>query len=145
MPHPLQGSCHCGNLSVVVELSRDPADYTPRACDCDFCRKHGAAYLSDPLGSLSIHCRSDTDSLRYRQGSGTVEFLLCRGCGVLISALWEDQGQSFAALNAQILDNPGTLGAPQPASPRQLPLEERKKRWRKLWFADVRITQDTPD
>lgn len=145
MPQPLQGSCHCGNLSVRAELSRAHSEYTPRACDCDFCRKHGAAYISDPQGKLAIHCHSADDSLRYRQGSGTVEFLVCRRCGVLASALWEDGGQTFAALNAQILDNPATLGASQPASPRQLPLEERKERWRKLWFADVRITQDTTD
>ncbi|MFV3333404.1 GFA family protein [Pseudomonas sp. NY15437] len=141
----LQGSCHCGSLAVRTELSHDPADYTPRACDCDFCRKHGAAYISDAQGQLAIHCRSAADSLRYRQGSGTVEFLLCRRCGVLTAALWEDAGKTYAALNVQILDNPATLGAPQPASPRQLPLNERKERWRKLWFADVRITRDTTD
>ncbi|QRY77116.1 hypothetical protein JVX91_16010 [Pseudomonas sp. PDNC002] len=145
MNYPLQGSCHCGNLAVRLELSRDPADYTPRACDCTFCRRHGAAYISDPHGRLAIHCRSDADSQRYRHGSSTVDFLLCRCCGVLTCVLWKDGGITYAALNAQILDNPVTLGAPQPASPAQLPLPERKERWRKLWFADVRITRDTMD
>lgn len=145
MHHPFQGSCHCGNLSVRGEFSRDPRDYTPRACDCTFCRKHGAAYLSDPNGTLSIHCQSAAETLRYRQGSGTVEFLLCRRCGVVAGVVWSDENQTYAALNAQILDNPAILAAPQPASPAQMPLPERKARWRKLWFANVRITQDTTD
>lgn len=74
-----------------------------------------------------------------------MEFLLCLGCGVVVGVLWEDAGTTYAALNAQILDNHAILGATQPASPAQLPLQERMARWRKLWFADVRITQDTTD
>ena len=145
MHQPFSASCPCGNLSVRGEFSRPANEYTPRACDCEFCRKHGATYVSDPEGALAIHCRSSADTLRYRQGSGTAEFLLCRRCGVLAGVLWSDEGKSYAALNARILDNPATLGAAQPASPRQLPLDERKDRWRRLWFADVRITQDTTD
>ncbi|WP_152222726.1 GFA family protein [Pseudomonas sp. SCB32] len=145
MTNLIQGHCHCANISVQAELSRKPDQFTPRACDCDFCRKHGAAYISDAQGKLSIQCRSAANALRYHQGSGTVDFLLCRHCGVLVAALWEDNGRTYAALNAQILDNPATLGAPQPASPRLLPLQERMARWRTLWFADVRITQDTMD
>lgn len=64
---------------------------------------------------------------------------------MLTSGLWDDDGKTYAALNARIRDNPATLGASQPASPRQLPLEERKERWRELWFANVHITQDTLD
>ncbi|MCP8465610.1 hypothetical protein NK553_16800 [Pseudomonas sp. ZM23] len=64
---------------------------------------------------------------------------------MLACTLWQDEGKTFAALNAQILDNPATLGASQPASPRQLPLDERKARWRRLWFADVSIPRETTD
>ena len=53
----LSGGCHCGNLRLQVELTRIPGEYSPRACDCDFCCKHGAAWLSDPQGSLRISVR----------------------------------------------------------------------------------------
>jgi hypothetical protein len=30
----LQGGCHCGNLALDAELTRQPAEMQPRACDC---------------------------------------------------------------------------------------------------------------
>ncbi len=50
----LSGACHCGALRLQLTLPGDPADYAPRACDCDFCRKHGAAFVSHPTGALRI-------------------------------------------------------------------------------------------
>lgn len=90
MNYPLEGGCHCGNLRINAELSRAPAGINPRACDCGFCRKHGAAYISDARGKLAIHVLSSDHTLHYRQGSGTVDFLLCRRCGVLACTLWQD-------------------------------------------------------
>src|SRR5437762_851279 len=64
----LKGGCHCGNISIEMTLTQTAASYIPRACDCDFCRKHSAAYVSDPKGSLSIKVK-DNDALgAYRQG-----------------------------------------------------------------------------
>jgi hypothetical protein len=52
--HRLHASCHCQNIVLELELTRPPETYAPRACDCDFCTKHGATYLSDPGGTLAI-------------------------------------------------------------------------------------------
>ena len=38
----LAGSCHCQRLQLALHGSLDPAATSPRACDCDFCRKHAA-------------------------------------------------------------------------------------------------------
>ena len=48
----LSGACHCGALRLQLTLPGDPADYAPRACDCDFCRKHGAAFF--PLAAQNV-------------------------------------------------------------------------------------------
>ena len=40
-------SCHCGNISVELRFSKELSAYVPRACDCDFCIKHGAATLAN--------------------------------------------------------------------------------------------------
>ena len=137
--HTLAGGCHCGNIRVQLELTGPPASYHPRACDCDFCRKHAAAYVSDNRGSLRIRIRDERQAGRYRQGSGTAELLVCRECGVLVGALYRDGGQLYAAVNARVIDRPGPFGAEQVVSPQTLTPPDRVKRWQDIWFADVSV------
>jgi len=50
----LRGGCHCGNLKVALETSLDPSVLQLRACQCSFCRRHGAVTTSDPAGRLLV-------------------------------------------------------------------------------------------
>jgi hypothetical protein len=131
----LAGGCHCGNITVSVELERAPGTCAPRACDCEFCRKHGAAWVSDPQGSLAIRIRDARDAGRYRQGAGIAEMLLCRNCGVLVSALWREQ-RLYGVVNASVLDAREAFCAPQPVSPRELSADQKTRRWQSIWFAN---------
>jgi hypothetical protein len=134
----LGGGCHCGNIAVEVELPRAPATYHPRACDCEFCRKHGAAYVSDPQGALRILIRDQRHAGRYTQGSGMAELLLCRNCGVLAGALYAEHGRLYATVNARILDPAaGQFAAEQPVSPQTLADREKVQRWKDIWFSSV--------
>jgi hypothetical protein len=137
--HELSGGCHCGNLLVQLRLTRPPDTYHPRACDCDFCRKHGAAYVSDPRGSLLIRISDERQAGKYQQGSGQAELLLCRNCGVLVGAVYRGEGRVYAAVNATILDAAARLGAPQPVSPKSLSGRDKAQRWREIWFSDVSL------
>jgi hypothetical protein len=137
--HKVSGGCHCGNIRVELELSRTPETYHPRACDCDFCRKHSATYLSDAQGSLVIRLKHEADSGRYHQGSGLAECLLCRNCGVLIGALFQSHTQLYATINVKALDARVTFGAEQCVSPKQLSESEKVKRWQDIWFSNVLI------
>jgi len=139
----VSGGCHCGNFSVELLLTRAPDSYSPRACDCDFCRKHGAAYVSDPVGALHIRIADPTHAGRYRQGSGQAEMLLCRRCGVLLGALFTDGGRCCATVNAQVLDPAVRLGAATVVSPKSLSAGEKAARWPNIWFANVSIA--SPD
>jgi hypothetical protein len=141
--HRVSGGCHCGNIVVELELTQPPASYRPRACDCEFCRKHGAAYVSDPAGALRIRVKDPGQTGRYRQGSGTAELLLCRHCGVLVAPLYSHAGRLHAAVNAQVIDIATHFGASQPVSPRTLSAGEKVQRWQDLWFSNVSI--DAPD
>jgi len=138
--HTVRGGCHCGNIAVELALSAAPETYQPRACDCDFCRKHGAAYVSDPQGALAIHIRSEDQSGRYRQGSATAELLVCRNCGVLVGALYRAEGRLYASVNARTLEATAVFGSEQPVSPRKLSAPDKVQRWQRIWFADVSIT-----
>jgi hypothetical protein len=133
----MDGGCHCGNISLDIELSRLPGAYTPRACDCAFCTKHGAAYISDPRGSLRIQIRNREHSRIYRQGSGTAEFLLCANCGVLIGAFYRDHDQVYATINVKVTGRPTDFGAEQSASPQTLSPSDKVSRWKSLWFSNV--------
>jgi hypothetical protein len=126
------GGCHCGNLRVRLELARAATAYSPRACDCEFCRKHGVAWVSDPDGALRIQIIDDRELARYRQGSGSAEMLLCRVCGVVVAATYHSR---HAAVNARVLD--AAFAADQVVSPRLLSPDDKTQRWQALWFADV--------
>jgi hypothetical protein len=137
--HKMSGGCHCGNIRVDLELTRAPGTYTPRACDCDFCRKHGAAYVSDAHGSLLIRIEDQGNSGKYRQGSGLAEFLLCRNCGVLVGVLHRGASGLYAAVNVNATDVRTDFGAEQPASPKNLSANEKTQRWQEIWFANVKL------
>ena len=137
--HVLNGGCHCGKLLVRMELTRPPASYNPRACDCDFCRKHAAAYVSDPKGALLIRIADPQSAGRYRQGSGLAELLFCDTCGVAVGALYRDEARLYGVVNARVLGDAAGFGAEQTVSPQRLSPDEKVSRWRKVWFADVSI------
>ena len=138
----LNGGCHCGNIAVSVELTSAADAYHPRACDCDFCTKHGATWVSDPRGSLGIRIREESDATRYTQGAGIAEMLLCRRCGVLVAALWRAP-PLYGVVNAAALETRSEFADTKPVSPKELSAEDKMSRWRSIWFAKVTVTQGT--
>jgi hypothetical protein len=157
----VHGGCYCGNLRLEIELTQELARYQPRACDCGFCTKHGAAYLSDPQGTLRIRIADPTSITRYRQGSELAEMLLCSQCGVLVGAVYRAGERIYATVNVRAIEGtarwPSTersevgsegrearlatypFGSPQSVSPRLLSGDDKVARWQSLWFADVEI------
>ena len=143
--HRLTGGCHCGNISVAVALTRPPEAYAPRCCDCDFCRKHGAAYVSDPDGSLAVRIKDQSSTMHYRQGSEAAECLICAKCGIYVLALYRDQdGVAYGAVNVRTLDGPVLLGQVQPVSPKQLSKDDKVVRWKEIWFRGVTLQAPRP-
>jgi hypothetical protein len=136
------GGCHCGNILVEIEFTHAPGAYNPRACDCDFCRKHGAAYVSDAQGSLLVRIKSERDSGKYHQGSGQADLLVCRNCGVLVGAFHSSDGRLYAAVNARIMDARVIFGAEQSVSPKKLSDSEKVGRWQEIWFSKVSLVHD---
>jgi len=141
--HTVSGGCHCENILLHLELARAPASYSPRACDCSFCRKHQAAYVSDPQGALRIRLADPGKAGRYRQGSGQAEMLFCTTCGVLLGALYQGAARAYATVNARVIDPAVRFGAESVVSPQTLAASAKATRWQELWFANVSI--GTPD
>ena len=134
-----RGGCHCGQLRATFSTALDPASIIPRACDCSFCQKHGAAYVSDPAGQLCIAMQSSDALRRYRQGSNTAEFLLCDRCGVLVAIVFEHNARIYGAVNARSLEGPTGFASVVPASPQLLAPGEKVARWSQLWVPDVEL------
>lgn len=132
----LQGSCHCGNIRTAIRLTRSPESYSPRACDCGFCLKHAASYLSDPEGAVEIHAREPLHVGRYKQGSNTAEFLFCKCCGVLVGAVYRSLDGTFAAINSKLIEE-ARFGPETAVSPQRLSAGEKTQRWEAVWFSKV--------
>lgn len=134
----LRGGCHCGALWLVYHTALPIAETAPRACDCSFCRMHGAAYVSDPVGALTIRV-SAVDCLQsYRHGSEAALFRLCGRCGVLVAVTYEQDGRDYAAVNAGCLDERDGFAASVDASPQRLSREQKIDRWTRMWVPRVR-------
>ncbi|HEX2669014.1 MAG TPA: aldehyde-activating protein [Gammaproteobacteria bacterium] len=108
----LAGRCHCGNLTLEFETALDPSALPLRACQCSFCRAHGALSTSDPAGRVSVSAGDASMVQKYRFGLRITDFILCRRCGVYLLAVAEMGGVRYAVLNANALDERARLTSP---------------------------------
>ena len=97
--HIFEGRCHCGAIGFTFRASQPPAQWVVRACQCSFCRGHGARTTSDPNGSVTFQIAEPSKLRRYRFGTRTSDFLICRDCGVYVAALVTSRSGQFATLN----------------------------------------------
>lgn len=110
------GGCHCGNITVQLRLSQPPETMPLRSCSCSFCRSHGTRTISDRDGLAEIAAADPSQVERYRFGSRTADYLLCRRCGVYIGAVCETSSGLRAVINVNCLDDRAAFTQP-PAAP----------------------------
>jgi hypothetical protein len=128
------GQCHCGNISVIFQSDKDTKDFVPRICECTFCTKHGARWISDPAGTVIVTIKDDTRVSKYAFGHETAEFITCSRCGVTLLAVSEIEGNRHAVLNVNVLDDQGSFTGTESAfdydAESELSrLDRRKKNW----------------
>ena len=130
-----KGGCHCGNISVLFTTGIAPEDTVPRACQCDFCRKHNTSAVSDPAGKLAISVRDETLLSRYQFGLKAADFLICRECGVYVAAFMPDpdDAHGFATLMSVTLDERARFPQAQPTVYEGEDETGRRQRRRERW------------
>jgi len=139
----LTGGCHCGAVAVRFETPNPPESLTVRACQCSFCRRHGALSISDPAGRIAIEARDPALLKRYRFGLKTADFLLCSGCGVYLGAVMPDGDQAYGILNLLCLEQRDAFGgAGEPMDYDAETDAERRARRRAKWTP---VTGYAPD
>jgi hypothetical protein len=95
--------CHCGALSASYRTALPTSNWHIRACQCSFCRTHAALSTSDPAGLLAYSCSQPELLQRYRFGTRSAEFLICRVCGVYVGAQIMSDRKRFGILNVRAL------------------------------------------
>ena len=101
----IEGRCHCGNIRFSFELPHSGSKISVRACSCTFCRKHGGVYTSHPKGRLSVEIADPTRATRYRFGTETADFHVCRQCGAVPVVTSEISGRLHAVVNVNCFEN----------------------------------------
>ena len=102
MSHTIAGTCHCQNLAFELCTSTPVAEIQARACDCTFCRLHGARNWSDPEGKATIRIRNERQTQKYRFGLRTADFYICRVCGVYLGAVLTDKDRMWSTVNLRL-------------------------------------------
>src|SRR5687767_8285790 len=94
---------------------------------------HGARTVTDARGSITFQISEPSMLKRYRFGTRSSDFLICRDCGVYVSAVITSSKGQFATLNINTIRVP--LEAPQamPVSYDQENAGERLSRREQRW------------
>ena len=129
-----RGSCHCAAIGFSYRTRLPPPAWRIRACQCAFCRAHGALTTSDPAGSIEFRERRRGELQRYRFGLRTADFLLCRTCGVYVGAEIAADAKRFGIINVQALGSlPEGLAAALPMDYGSESLAQRIARRQARW------------
>ena len=131
--HIFEGRCHCGALGYTLRTSQEPAQWTVRACQCSFCRKHNVRTTTDPNGSVTFRITDAAKLRRYRFGTRSTDFLVCGECGVYVAALLTSDSGQFATVNINAIQAPLNAPAPQPVSYDGESTEQRTTRREERW------------
>lgn len=142
--HSHAGRCHCGAIEMTFETEIAATEMPLRACDCDFCRRHGVRAAADPAGRARIVARDAAALQRYRFGLGTADYLLCRVCGCYLGALMTEAGGAWATLNVNCLDDrAGFAAEAEPISYDREDETGRRARRRARWTPAELIVAET--
>lgn len=137
------GACHCTNIRIALDWPGAAADIKIRNCGCSFCVKHGGAWTSHPEAALRISINDTALLTRYRFGTKTADFLLCKTCGVVPAVVSEIDGRLYAVVNVNTFSNVDTgalerSGTDFDGENTGSRLERRKKNW----IGDVSIAEN---
>lgn len=136
----ISGSCHCGNISFVLDWRPEPSEIPARACTCSFCSKHGGVWTACPTGSLTVNVKDRARLSKYAFETKTADFHVCTACGVVPVVTSLIDGRLYAVVSVNAFQNvdPALLRRSQSnvaGETEQARLSRRKRNW----IADVQV------
>jgi hypothetical protein len=100
----IEGSCHCGNLKFTFDWPDRASEIPVRACGCGLCTKHKAVWTSHARGCFSLAIGDEDQLNRYRFGTKTADFHVCRACGVMPITTCVIDSKRYAVVNIHAFD-----------------------------------------
>ncbi len=136
----IEGGCHCGNIRFTLFWPGAGESIPVRACGCSFCVKHGGTYTSHPGARVDVRIADPAAVERYRFGTGTADFHICRACGVVPVITGEMEGKLYCVVNVNTFEgfDPAQF-IRSDADFEGESLETRLARRRRNWIPDVRF------
>lgn len=135
----LDCSCHCGAIGVTLLWPEHDGPIPGRACGCGFCQKHGAVWTSHPEAEFWLEIDDPGNVTRYRFGTGTADFHVCRVCGVVPVATCDMDGRRYAVINIGTFDNVASEEmTAQPTDFEGETVEDRMARHKRNWTPEAR-------
>ena len=131
--HRFEGSCHCAAIRFTLRATQPPELWTVRACQCGFCRSHGARTFADPNAAVTFAIADSSKLQRYRFGLRTADFLVCRACGVYVASVLTSPRGQFATVNINTIGQALALSSAEPVSYDGESIVERQARRERRW------------
>ena len=121
-------------------LPEQTLELPARACGCSFCTKHGGIWTSHPAARLMLRIADPAKATRYRFGTSTADFHVCRACGAVPAVTCALEDRTYAVVNVNCLDgvDPATLDRVATDFEGEA-TADRLARRRTRWIAEVAI------
>ncbi len=126
----IQGLCSCGQWQVNVRVDKSIDHLNPRICDCNYCKAHPSAVLSDPSMEIDLTGGKSTFD---QNGDRLAKFYRCKNCGDLLAVGCVIDEVLRGAVNSNIFGDTYQFGELIQIQPWLLSGKERLERWGKLW------------
>jgi hypothetical protein len=101
----IEGKCHCGNITYLLDWPGISSEVSARACGCDFCVKHGGVWASNPDAKLSVSFQLTAAVSKYAFGTKTAVFHVCSRCGVVPIVTSEIAHNLYAVVNVNTFES----------------------------------------
>lgn len=138
----ISGSCHCRNISFVLDWEPEPAEIPARACTCSFCTRHGGVWTSCPSGSLKVTVEDPERESTYSFGTRTAQFHVCSTCGCVPVVTSRIDGHLYAVVNVNTFEGVDrSLLRHVSASLGEESADARIERRKRNWIARVEYAQ----
>ena len=142
----IRGSCHCRNISFVLDWEPGPTEIRARACSCSFCTKHGGVWTSSPSASLRIRVEDASAVSKYAFGTRTAVFHICARCGVVPVVTSEIEGRLYAVVSVNAFEDvERSLIEVAPVSFEEETETSRLARRKRGWIGNVQFAEGGSD
>ena len=141
----IKGSCHCQNISYDLLWPERASEIPVRNCGCTFCKKHGGAWTSHRGSKMKAKILDVSSVSKYRFGTKTAEFYICRACGVAPFVTSEIDEHQYAVVNVNTFGNiDATSFINTSTNFDGEAKDDRLERRRRNWIPDVVVTTPAP-